>query len=205
MSQALLRQYMPVSIDPVGDFVRNAPEELHIDELVTAFASAIAVHQGASHCFCAIDEDGSLIPLFGDDLTLADSGRADLIEIEAETIEGDALLLLVSARADIDRKSLSSLRMLATLYAAHGVALYEAADIEPVDTLITATEQQILSMTMAGWSHLDIGEHLQRSAPAVGVHLRRIASRLGVSSIAEATRIIVSRGMLSHFPVGGPA
>lgn len=202
MGQALLRNHEPVSIDPVGDFVRTATAALHLDDLVEAMSAALLAHQAPAHCCCIVDEDGTLTPLFGDDLALATSPGPNRIEIETENANGEPFVLLISTRAAADRKTLSTFRMLATLYATHGTNLFEAIDVIPETGQITATEQKCFSLTMAGWSHLDIAEHLDRSAPAVGIHLRRAAARLGVSSVAEASVIVASRGMLSHLPVG---
>jgi DNA-binding CsgD family transcriptional regulator len=202
MALALLSNQESVSIDPVGDFVRAAPVALHLDDLVEALSAALFAHQVTAHCCCTIDEDGKLVPLFGDDVTLATSSGRDRIEIETETADGEPFLLLIATRATVDRQALSTFRMLAALYATHGVNLFDAIDDMPADGQITATEQKCFSLTMAGWSYLDIAEHLDRSAPAVGIHLRRAAERLGVSSIAEASVIVASRGMLSGLPVG---
>jgi DNA-binding CsgD family transcriptional regulator len=202
MAQALLSNHESVSIDPVGDFVRAAPAVLQLDDLVDAMSAALFAHQATAHCCCVIDEDGTLTPLFGDDLTLATSTGRNRIEIETETANGEPLLLLISTRAAVDRKTLSTFRMLAALYATHAINLFDAVDEIPADGQITATEQKCFSLTLAGWSYLDIAEHLDRSAPAVGIHLRRAAERLGVSSVAEASVIVASRGMLSILPVG---
>jgi DNA-binding CsgD family transcriptional regulator len=202
MALALINRHDLVSIDPVGDFLRSVPAVLHLDDLVEAMSAALFAHQATAHCCCAIDESGELIPLFGDDLTLATSTERNRIEIETETADGEPVLLFVATRAAVDRKTLATFRMLATLYATHGINLFDASDDIPPDGQITAIEQKCFSLTMAGWSHLDIAEHLDRSAPVIGIHLRRAAERLGVSSIAEASVIVASRGMLSILPVG---
>jgi len=201
MAQALLSNHESVNIDPVGDFVRDAPSMLHLEQLVEAMSAALFAQRVTAHCCCAADEDGTLIPVFGDDLSLATSIGRDRIEIETETADGEPLLLLIATRAAVDRQTLSTFRLLAALYATHGVNLLDARDDMAAHGQITPIEQKCFSLTMAGWSHLDIAEHLDRSAPAVGIHLRRAVERLGVSSIAEASVIVASRGMLSTLPL----
>lgn len=198
MSHALHNVYQPVSADPVRDFLRDAPVQLHLDPLVDAFAAALAVHQATAHCCCAIADDGSLTALFGDDPGLAASADRGLIDIGIETPDGGQLVLLISARSAVDRNTLSRLRLISTLYVTHAIALFEAADEEPADGRITPIEQQCFTMLLTGCSYLDIAERLDRSAPAVGVHLRRAVERLGVSSIAEASALVASRGMIQR-------
>ena len=206
MSYALHSGYEPAGKAPARNFLQDAPSLLHLDDMVAAFAAAISAHQGYAHICCAIDEDGNLLPLFGDAPELATDVGGQLVEsIEVETMEGEPLIVLVACRSPFDHMHLSRLRILAVMYASHAITLFDAADEEPIDSPITAIEQTCFSLTLTGWSHLDIAERLDRSAPAIGIHMRRAAARLGVSTIAEASAIIASRGLISlQLPVGSP-
>jgi DNA-binding CsgD family transcriptional regulator len=207
MSYALHSGYEPAGKAPARNFLQDAPSLLHLDDMIAAFASAISAHQGYAHVCCATDEDGNLFPLFGDAPELAADTGGRLVEsIDVETMDGEQLVVLIACRSPFDRMNLSRLRLLAVMYATHAVTLFDAADEEPANGQITAIEQTCFSLTMTGWSHLDIADRLDRSAPAIGIHMRRAAERLGVSTIAEASAIIASRGLISlQLPVGRPA
>jgi len=198
MSYALRIGYEPVVGNPARQFLDNAADMLDLDALVDGFASAIAVERAGAHMCCAVEEDGGLYPLFGDMPELADRmGAAGVEAIEVEAPDGTPMVVLIAVAASIDRRQLSQLRLAANIYVTHGVTLLEAADDEPAEGL-SLTERRCLSLTLSGWSHLDIGEQLERSAPAVGVHIRRAMARLGAASVAEAVSIAAARGMISH-------
>lgn len=206
MSYALHRGFEQSRADSVSEFPRAAQECLRLEELVEAFARAIARYHGIGHHCCAIDEDGAWLPLCGDTPALAKAGHEDRVEvIYVDTVGGEQLVVLIALSADVDRQHLSSLRLVSTLYATHAITLVEAHDELLHDGQITPIEKQCFSLAMAGLSNLDIGERLDRSATAVGIHMRRATAKLAVSSIAEACAIMASRSPMSEYLPVGPA
>lgn len=203
MSHALHIGYEPITVDPARHFLRDAPGILDLDELVAGFGQAIAAELAVGHVCCVVGEDGRLYPAFGDTPALADRADDDGIEVIAvEAPDGTPLAVLIATVTPIERRRLSRLRVAANIYATLAVTLLEASDEAPAEGL-TTIERQCLSLTLAGQSYLDIGETLDRSAPAVGVHVRRAMARLGTSSVAEAISIAASRGMISQQTVVG--
>lgn len=215
---AQVRHAMYEAPDPYGHFMRLAPEALHLPELVTAFARAIGAEYGLYHVCCSIGASGQLAALFGDAPALADGlvwtgdgiGYADqlaescddlpgLEEIDALPIEshtGEMLLMLIGGGVGmVERQQHARVHALSVIYVERAVVLLEAADDEPGGELLTETERHCLGLTLAGYSHLDIGERFGRSAPAIGIHIRRAAEKLGASSTAEAVAIASRRGL----------
>lgn len=207
MSYALHRGYEQTSADLVSEFPQAAQECLHLEKLVEAFARVIVRYHGIAHYCYAIDEDGAWLPLCGDTPALTKAGHGDRVEIiHVDTAGGEQLAILIALSTDVERQRLSTLRLLSTLYATHAITLVEANDELLDDAQITPIEKQCFSLAMAGLSNLDIGEQLDRSATAVGIHMRRATAKLAASSIAEASAIMASRGLISeHLPVGPAA
>lgn len=214
---AQVRHDMCETPDPYGHFMRLAPEALHLPELVAAFTRAVAAEQGLYHLCCSIGPFGKLAALFGDAPGLADGlvwdgegiayademgepgeGLPGLEEIDALPVEsytGEMLVMLIGGRAQMaERRRQARVHALSVVYAERAVVLLEAAD-EPEGDELTETERHCLGLTLAGYSHLDIGERFGRSAPAIGIHIRRAADKLGAASTAEAVAIASRRGL----------
>jgi DNA-binding CsgD family transcriptional regulator len=62
---------------------------------------------------------------------------------------------------------------------------------------LTAQEQQIARMVLAGLSNREIGERLQVSHRTIGYHLYRMFPKLGITSRAELGAVIAEAGMLA--------
>jgi DNA-binding NarL/FixJ family response regulator len=63
---------------------------------------------------------------------------------------------------------------------------------------LTAQEQQVARMVLAGLSNREIGERLQVSHRTVGYHLYRMFPKLGITSRAELGVVIAEAGMLAN-------
>lgn len=205
---ARIRHDAYADFDPYATFMQLAPEALRLSELVEAYARAIAAEAGLGHLCCVVEPSGALTPLFGDAPELAaglvwtgegldgepsDAPLIDAVPVEAQT--GELLVVLIGSARSADRLQQSRRHALTVVYAERGVMLLEATDEEMGDHL-TETERQCLGLTLAGYSHLDIGEHFGRSAPAIGIHIRRAAEKLGAASTAEAVAIASRRGLV---------
>jgi DNA-binding CsgD family transcriptional regulator len=62
---------------------------------------------------------------------------------------------------------------------------------------LTAQEQQIARMVLAGLSNREIGERLQVSHRTIGYHLYRMFPKLGITSRAELGAVIAEAGILA--------
>ncbi len=62
---------------------------------------------------------------------------------------------------------------------------------------LTAQEQRIARMVLAGLSNREIGERLQVSHRTVGYHLYRMFPKLGITSRAELGAVVAEAGMLA--------
>jgi DNA-binding CsgD family transcriptional regulator len=62
---------------------------------------------------------------------------------------------------------------------------------------LTAQEQQIAQMVLAGLSNREIGERLQVSHRTIGYHLYRMFPKLGITSRAELGVVIAEAGLLA--------
>ena len=63
---------------------------------------------------------------------------------------------------------------------------------------LTAREQQIARLVLAGLSNREIGERLQVSHRTIGYHLYRMFPKLGITSRAELGVVIAEAGMLAN-------
>lgn len=209
---ARIRHDAYADFDPYATFMQIAPGALHLPELADAYANAIAAEAGLCHACCVVEPSGMLTPLFGDAPELghgiawtgeglsaepcdvpAGVEQVDVIPVEAET--GELLLMLIGSSRPAERLEQSRRHALTVVYVERGVMLLEAADEERADEL-TETERQCLGLTLAGCSHLDIGERFGRSAPAIGILIRRAAEKLGAATTAEAVAIASRRGLM---------
>ncbi len=201
MPQALHSRFANGGHDPALTFPQMAPDILDIDELIELFGEALAGEGATGHRCFVLDADGGRILLTqggqdGEQVSKWLPNRRRLISFDIESADGEPLLMTIDLPKTPDRRKLARLHMLAVVYTAHAVPLIEAEDREPPAPLLTPTERQCLQLVVAGLSHLDIGERLDRSPAAVGLYLRRAAARLGAPSTMEACTIALARGLL---------
>ena len=205
------------AVNAYASFMAAAPQALSVNVLVAAFTKAIAAERCVYHACCAVAPSGELLPLFGNNLALGDGARwlngglvpppqpnptlPELYALEAFPVElsdGEARVVLIGGPvASIERERRSRLNALATVFAGRGALLMEAEDAGAASNEPSAIERECLGMLLAGWSFLDIGEHFDRSAPAIGIHLQRAAAKLGVDSPTEAVAAASRRGMIT--------
>jgi len=199
MSQLLHSGFDEITQEAARAFLRMAPDMLHIDELVEAFGVALAQENAIGHCCMAIDADGGQVVL----TESHHAGRAAMdrdssVTFSMDVADDQPLILTIISPEAPDRHRLARLHLLAVVYTNHLVTLIEAEDdVLPVDC-VTRVERHCLQLALGGLSYLDIGEQIDRSAPAVGVYLRRAAARLHANSVREACAIAMDRGLLDR-------
>lgn len=199
MSQLLHSGFDEIAHEPAPAFLGMAPDILDIDELVEAFGVALARENATGHCCMAIDADGRQVVLTqSDDGGRPTTDRDFAVTFSMDMPDDEPLILTITSAEPPDRHRLARLHLLAVVYANHVVTLIEARDDAlPVGSL-TPIERHCLQLVLAGLSYLDIGDELQRSAPAVGVYLRRAAARLRAGSVREACVIAMDQGFLDQ-------
>jgi DNA-binding CsgD family transcriptional regulator len=202
MSQLLHSGFDETARDAARAFLRMAPDMLYLGELVEAFGAALAQENAIGHCCMATDAEGRPVVLTrSDDAVHATPDRDGSVTFSIAMPDDEPLTLTIVSPEPSDRHRLARLHLLATFYAHHVVPLIEADDEEkearPFGSL-SPVERQCLQLACAGLSHLDIGEQLDCSVPAVGIYLRRAAARLHARSAREACVIAMDRGLLDR-------
>ncbi|MCE7797100.1 helix-turn-helix transcriptional regulator [Sphingobium sufflavum] len=197
MSQALHSGFDRIAPDPAGTFVRVAPLLLDLPALVAAFDAALALEDARGHRCFVLDGDERLPLTQSPDRIVGEAASDTTFRIAAP--DGETLLLIIDCAESPDRSRRARLHLLATVYAAHVVPLIEVEETDgpTQDDALTARERECLRLLLTGLSHLDIGDALDLSAPAVGIHLRRAAARLGAGSPLDACAIALARGLLT--------
>lgn len=197
MAQLLHSGFDEGARDCARAFLRLAPEMLDIDALIDAFGAALGQEQATGHCCTATDGDAQQVVLSqSGDAGCALAGQGHCVTFPIDLPDDDSLSVTIFCSAPPDRHRLARLHLLAVVYANHVATLMEAGDEDALTGALTPVERHCLQLALAGLSHMDIGEQLDRSAPAVGIHLRRAAARLNAGSVREACTIALDRGML---------
>jgi len=99
---------------------------------------------------------------------------------------------------NIPEKDLSNL--LISLEALIGMTVNQSASSAPREQLLTdrisAREKEILVLIASGYTRRDISNTLGITIHTAASHIHHIYQKIGISSVAEATQIAISEGLL---------
>lgn len=128
----------------------------------------------------------------------AEHGYRDGFVVPVHGGYGDisAVILTRDSRTQISPQDQATLDAAITLYAAHGLTLFEMAQDQPTATPLTRRESQCLAWAARSKSDWETGRILGISNSTVNAHVENAKRKLGASSRNQAVMTAWRRGWL---------